>query len=54
MKLSHDPASWVIQDRLDMTDWVLHFVHDTNIKNEPTDDVIPFERYGGMDLPRRS
>ena len=45
MKLSHDPASWIIRDRLDMTDWVLHFVHETNLKNEPTDDVIPFERY---------
>ena len=31
-----------------MTDWVLHFVHETNPRNEPTNDVIPFERYGGM------
>ena len=31
-----------------MTDWVLHFVHETNLENEPTDDLIPFERYGGM------
>ena len=46
--MSRDPASWIIQDRVDMTDWVLHFVHETNLENEPTDDVIPFERYDGM------
>ena len=46
--MSRDPASWIIQDRVDMTDWVLHFVHETNLENEPTDDVIPFERYEGM------
>ncbi len=45
--MPQDAASWVIQDRLDMTDWVLHFVHETNLQNEPTDDVIPYERYHG-------
>ena len=46
--MSRDPASSIIRDRVDMTDWVLHFVHETNLENEPTDDVIPFERYEGM------
>ena len=46
--MSRNPASWIIQDRVDMTDWVLHFVHETNLGNEPTDDLIPFERYEGM------
>lgn len=46
--MPHDGASWIIKNRLDMTEWVLHFVHETNFDNEPTDDVIPFELYGGM------
>ena len=44
--MSQNPASWIVQDRVDMTDWVLHFVHDVNSRNEPTDEAIPFERYG--------
>lgn len=31
-----------------MTDWVLHFVHEVDSRNEPTDDAIPYERYEGM------
>ena len=46
--MHQDTAAWIIQNRVDMTDWVLHFVHETNLHNEPTDDVIPFERYGFM------
>lgn len=46
--MSYDSASWIIQNRIDMTDWVLHFVHETNLENGPTDDIIPFERYGGI------
>jgi len=46
--MPQEASSWVIQDRVDMTDWVLHFVHEINLENEPADDMIPFERYEGM------
>ena len=48
MKKSRNPAVGIIQDRIDMTEWVLHFIHDNNLENEPTDDAIPYEDYGTM------
>ena len=41
-----NPASSITRDRVDMSDWVLHFVHESDLRNEPTDDVISFEDYG--------
>ncbi len=43
--MSQNPASWIIRDRIDMSDWVLHFVHEPDARNEPTDEAIPFEEY---------
>ena len=44
--MSSTPASRIIEDRLDMTKWVLHFVHEGDIKNAPGDQLMPFEEYG--------
>lgn len=45
--MSQSPASWIIRDRVDMSDWVLHFVHEPDSRNEPTNEAIPFEEYEG-------
>lgn len=39
-------ASVINRDRIDMTDWVLHFIHEPNSRNIPTSDEIPFDEYG--------
>ena len=36
-----------------MTARLVHFVHETNLENETSDDVIPFETLCGDGLPRR-
>ena len=46
--MSQSPASWITQDRVDMTDWVLHFVHEVDSRNEVADEAMPYEVYGGM------
>ena len=33
--------------RQDLSTWALHFIHDHNADNEPTDETILFEFYGG-------
>lgn len=45
-QMSPNPASWITRDRIDMSDWVLHFVHEPNFHNEPDEDAISFEEYG--------
>ena len=42
------PASRITANRIDMTDWVLHFVHQRDIRNSPTDMDFPYEEYQGL------
>ncbi len=44
--MSKTPVSRIVEDRLDMTEWVLHFVHERDIRNAPEDQLMPFEEYG--------
>lgn len=43
--MPQNPASRIIQDRIDMSEWVLHFVHEPDPRKVPADDAIPFEDY---------
>ena len=33
--------------RQDLSKWALHFIHDYNADNEPSDEIIRFDLYGG-------
>ena len=33
--------------RQDLSKWALHFIHDVNLENEPTDETIQFDFYDG-------
>ena len=33
--------------RQDLSKWALHFIHDANLENEPEDQTIQFDLYGG-------
>ena len=33
--------------RQDLSKWALHFIHDYNADNEPSDEIIQFDLYGG-------
>ena len=34
--------------RADLSQWTLHFIHDFNWSNQPTDEEIDYEQYGGL------
>lgn len=45
--MSQASISRIVENRLDMTEWVLHFVHDRTYDNYPGDDVLQYEDYHG-------
>ena len=38
----------VVKSRKDLSDWVLHFVHDGNPDHEPVDDMLPYDYFQGF------
>ena len=46
-QVARTPASHIIKNRMDMTEWVIHFVHDLNHNDEPADDALPYDSYDG-------
>ncbi len=46
--MASTPASRIIANRLDMTDWALHFVHQRDIQNSPLDMKFPYDLYQGV------
>jgi len=44
--MSKTPVSRIIEDRLDMTEWVLHFVHARDFRNEPEGWMVRFDKFG--------
>ena len=38
----------MLKNRKDLSDWVLHFVHDGNPDHEPTNDMLPFDYFEGF------
>ena len=46
--MASTPASRITANRIDMTNWVLHFVHQRDIRNSPIDMDFPYEEYQGL------
>ena len=46
--MAKTPASRITANRIDMTDWALHFVHQHDIRNSPSDMDFPYEEYQGL------
>ena len=38
----------MLKSRKDLSDWVLHFVHDGNPDHEPVDDMLPYDYFQGF------
>lgn len=46
--MTSTPASRIIENRLDMTDWALHFVHQRDMRNSPIEMDFPYDLYQGV------
>ena len=46
--MARTPASRITENRIDMTDWVLHFVHKRDMQNALMAMDFPYEQYEGL------